>query len=81
MFMVSLLNLIIGYYMALREYQISGIIVVGMCITVLLMVVHHATLNEVIQNLVYGSGSTLLLMGMWRMTFKGRQTNDSIGAT
>ncbi|HUC89992.1 MAG TPA: hypothetical protein VMR45_04275 [Patescibacteria group bacterium] len=52
-----------------------------MCITVLLMVVHHATLNEVIQNLVYGSGSTLLLMGMWRMTFKGRQTNDSIGAT
>ncbi len=79
MFMLSVLNLVVGYYMALREYQISVIIILGMCIMSVLMLMHHATLGEVIQNLIYSSGSTLLLMGAWRIAFRNRQTNGVIG--
>jgi len=67
MLLLSVLNVVISYYIALRKYQISAIICISIGGSVALMGVHHNSLQAVAMNLVYSSAGTLLLTAMWRV--------------
>ena len=69
MFIISILNLIVSYYIALRRYQISAIVALGAIITGGLLIADHQTLAMVVNSLLYGSASMLGLFVVW---FAGR---------
>lgn len=64
-FIISLLNLFIMYHMALRRYAIMVIVIIGSTATYGLLRVHHASLQAVIDSLLFGSLSTMALLGGW----------------
>jgi O-antigen/teichoic acid export membrane protein len=69
MFMMSVLNLIIYYHIALRHYQMCVIVIAGMVVTATLMALSHSSLLLIIHNLVWGSVAMLglfLAWGSWR---------------
>jgi O-antigen/teichoic acid export membrane protein len=66
MFLLSVVNLVVSYYIALRKYQILGIIVPGICMTVVLMWVSHDSVRDIVVNLIYGSFAMLGLSILWR---------------
>jgi O-antigen/teichoic acid export membrane protein len=70
MFIISILNLVISYYIALREYQIAAIVVLGAVIAGVLLMSHHETLESVVSSLLYGSTTMLLLIAVWAATRK-----------
>lgn len=69
MFIISILNLVVSYYIALRRFQISAIVALGAIITGGLLITDHQTLEMVVNSLLYGSASMLGLFVVW---FAGR---------
>lgn len=65
MFVISVLNLLVYYYIALRSYQIYVIVISGTVVSCGLMVMHHASLPAVISNLIWGSVAMLGLFASW----------------
>lgn len=61
-FAVAMTNLVVSYYMALRRYFITLVVITGAGVTLLLMILHHSTLQDVIENLLVGSVSMLVLI-------------------
>lgn len=61
-FVVSIVNLVVSYYMALRRYAVALIVTAGAFITYALMITNHATLRGVILSLLLGSLSMMLLI-------------------
>lgn len=61
-FAVAITNLVVSYYMALRRYWIAIVVVAGASVTYILMVSHHGSLMSVIEGLLLGSLSMLLLI-------------------
>lgn len=61
-FAVAMTNLVVSYYMALRRYIIALVVITGASVTYALMINHHATLASVIESLLIGSLSMLLLL-------------------
>jgi len=60
-FVVALANLVVSYYMALRHYAIALVVIAGAAITYILMFTHHASLRAVIESLLLGSLSMIVL--------------------
>jgi hypothetical protein len=69
MFVISILNLVISYYIALRRYQISGIVILGAATTGYLLNVSHNTLDAIVNSLLLGSISMLGMLMFWRLIF------------
>jgi len=67
MFLLSIAGLFISYYLALRAYGLSVIVILGIAVTGWLMLVRHAQLGDIVSNLVYGSVALLFLIGIWRL--------------
>ncbi|MGF7229549.1 MAG: oligosaccharide flippase family protein [Candidatus Saccharibacteria bacterium] len=67
MLVLSVLNLIISYSIALRRYQMAGIVIVGGLITFVLLAVRHQTLEAVITSLLYGSATMLGMFAIWSL--------------
>jgi O-antigen/teichoic acid export membrane protein len=65
MFVISFVNLIVFYFIALRRYSIALVVIIGVVVTYYLLRVHHQTLAVVIDNLLYGCLSMMLLIGIW----------------
>lgn len=78
MFVVSILNLIISYYIALRRYQISGIVIAGALVTGALLGTHHATLDAVVDSLLFGSLTMLAMLTLWRLTLYYKMRNQYV---
>ena len=64
-FVISVLNLLIMYHLALRHYWVAPIIIIGVLLTLELIQSHHANIQAIINNLLIGSMSILLLLGIW----------------
>jgi len=64
-FIISLLNVIVSYYLALRRFAIAPLLLVGAGITYCLVLMQHATLSAVVNSLLIGSLSMLFILGMW----------------
>lgn len=69
MLIISVLNLVISYYIALRRYQISGIVIFGALVTGWLLFVNHTTLQDVVNSLTIGSASMLGMLVLWRVYY------------
>lgn len=64
-FTVSIVNLIVTYYMALRWYALAPIIILGAAVTYALLLAHHDTLSAVVNNVLIGSSVMLALLLIW----------------
>ena len=64
-FVISLLNLFIMYFMALRKYAIALLVILGIAVTLGLLLAHHASLRAVVDSLLYGSLSLGALLALW----------------
>jgi len=71
-FIISILNLFIVYYMALRRYIVIPIVLLGVALTFGLLQMNHQTLQAVINNLLYGSLGMLALLGIQASWKKAR---------
>lgn len=65
MFIISILNLVISYYVALRDYQVAGIVLGGAVMAGYFLFSNHETLTSVVNSLLYGSVSMLGLFALW----------------
>lgn len=61
-FALSLANLLVYYHVALRHTSVLSAAVIGLVVTVGLFVVHHATLNAVVESLLAGSLTLIALI-------------------
>lgn len=67
MFLLSIVGLLISYYLALRKYQLIVVVGIGVIATSWLLVTKHASLQDVVSSLMYGSVVLLGLFGTWRL--------------
>ncbi len=64
-FVISIVNLFVTYYMALRRYAIGLIAVAGALLTYGLMLLNHDTPEAVVSSLLYGSGALAMAVVGW----------------
>lgn len=67
MFLLSIVGLLISYYLALRKYQLTAIVGLGIITIGWLMVARHASLQDVVTNLVWSALCILGYFGAWRL--------------
>jgi O-antigen/teichoic acid export membrane protein len=72
---ISALNLITTYYMALRTYAVGAVAVCGVLFTYVLMNRQHESLAAVVNSLLYGSCVTAVLFVVW-MSLRSRRTSS-----
>lgn len=73
-FIISLLNLIVSYYLALRRSGVAAVAMLGALITYVLMLSNHDSVAGVINGLLVGSAAMLGLLVLWAgaVKIKGR---------
>jgi O-antigen/teichoic acid export membrane protein len=64
-FIVSILNLLTAYYLALRQYSIALVSSIGVALTYLLIIWHHSTPAAVVNGMLYGSILMFGLAALW----------------
>jgi len=64
-FIVSVINLIVSYYMALRRYTVAPVIIIGASVTYVLLALHHGSLRAIVTSLVIGGLVMLLILIGW----------------
>lgn len=70
MFIISVLNVLVLYYVALRRYQVALIVMAGLAITCGLLFKGRASLDGIVGNLALGSVLMLGMFGVWQVTSK-----------
>jgi O-antigen/teichoic acid export membrane protein len=65
MLVISVLNLVVSYYVALRRFGVAVVVIVGAVITAALLALYHQTLDNIVSSLLYGSASMLGLLVLW----------------
>ena len=71
-FIVSVLNLVVSFHLALRRYGIAVATLLGTVFTYLLILWHHQTLSAVVDGLLWGSIAMLCFIGTWLVIHKAR---------
>lgn len=66
-FIVSILNLLVAYYLSLRRWGIAAVTLIGGTITYGLMIHNHGSVEDVVSNLLAGSISMIIALIAWRM--------------
>ena len=64
-FIVSILNVFVSYYLALRRYMLAPVLTVGALATYALMYAHHASLIDIVNSLLMGSLVMLAAIIVW----------------
>jgi O-antigen/teichoic acid export membrane protein len=72
-FIVSVINLVVTYYLALRRYAVAPVVLIGGFVTYGLMLTHHSSLRAVVNSLLVGSIVMLVLLGVWAVNSKVRE--------
>lgn len=63
--LVSIINLFVSYYMALRRYAIAVIAIIGLAVTCGLVGIHHDSLRAVVDSMLYGTASMGIILAAW----------------
>lgn len=77
-FIVSLINLLVIYHTALRRYIVALIALIGSALTLGLMVLNHATLSAVVNDLIVSSAcilGMLLILTITDLRLNGTKRN------
>jgi O-antigen/teichoic acid export membrane protein len=64
-FVISILNLLVTYYLALRRYGIAAVVTLGGLVTYALMLASHSDVSAVVDGLLAGSLVMLGLLALW----------------
>lgn len=64
-FVVSIINVFVAYYLALRRYMIAPVVAFGGFITYVLVAANHASPSAVVNSLLFGSLIMLLILLAW----------------
>lgn len=78
LFLVSLLNLIMLYFMALRHYAIAFIAIIGLVVTCAMVGMHHDSLQAIVDSVLYGALVLAALLGAWAL-LGAKKINGSVG--
>lgn len=70
MLVLSVLNLVISYFVALRKYSIIIIVLLGASLTFGLLAIFHTTLQAVIDSVLSGALAMLGMFGVWLIISK-----------
>ncbi len=76
-FIISIVNLIATYYLALRRAAIAVVVALGAIVTDALIVINHDSLHAVVNSLLLGSGLMLAILGAW-MTYPKVKVREGI---
>jgi O-antigen/teichoic acid export membrane protein len=76
-FIISILNLVFMYFLALRQKTITLVGIIGMVATIGLMLFAHDTLQTIVYNLLLGSILTLIATGIYVLVNLKRGTGDA----
>lgn len=72
-FLVSVINLLVAYYLALRRYAIAPIMLVSGAFTYGLMILNHANLLAVVNSLLIGSLFMFSVLSLWAGSRKAKE--------
>ncbi len=75
-FIVSILNLFVLYFMALRRYAIAPIAIIGLAVTCGLVGINHDSLQAVVDSMLYGTLVMAGLLAGWSGLNALRQTKE-----
>lgn len=64
-FLVSILNLLMLYFMALRHYAIAFVAIIGLAVTCGLVVMRHDSLQAIVDSMLLGVTILAVLLGFW----------------
>lgn len=64
-FIVSILNLLMLYFMALRHYAIGFVAIIGLAVTCGLVVMHHDSLQAIVDSMLVGTTILAVLLALW----------------
>lgn len=64
-FITSILNLIVSYYLALRHYTPGILAMIGTLLTSILMIIYHETLQSIVTILLYGTAAIAIVIFAW----------------
>ncbi|HSW74996.1 MAG TPA: oligosaccharide flippase family protein [Candidatus Saccharimonadales bacterium] len=70
MLVLSVLNLVVSYFVALRKYSIIIIVLLGAGLTFGLLAIFHTTLEAVIDSVLSGALAMLGMFGVWLIISK-----------
>ncbi len=73
----ALLNVIVTYYVALRIYAISIILIAGLLFVGVLMAMHHGSLRAVINNLIAACAAMGVSVFVWRLLITNRKVTHA----
>jgi O-antigen/teichoic acid export membrane protein len=72
-FIISIVNLAVAYYLSLRRAGIAVVTLIGGIATYILMFDHHERLEDVINSLLYGSLIMLMALAVWLVGAKAKE--------
>lgn len=75
LFVISVVNLIVSYYIALKKYQIAFVVLAGVLVTFVLLGINHTSTAAIVHSLLIGSLSTLALLACWRLSLSARRSH------
>jgi len=78
-FIVSLLNLVLLYFMALRRYAIAFVAFAGLLVTCGLVVANHGSLTAVVNSMLYGSLALAAMLLTWVVVDKTKNRSMGMG--
>ncbi|HEX6258345.1 MAG TPA: oligosaccharide flippase family protein [Candidatus Saccharimonadales bacterium] len=70
LFVISILNLIVLYFMALRRYIVGALVTAGVGLTFSLLLSMHSSLTDIVNGLLLGSVGMLTLIIAWQIIDK-----------
>ncbi len=76
MFVISILNLTVLYFLALRRFAPAVFAIIGSVATCLFLAVFHSTLEIVVNVLLYGSLATVCFIAVWALAINLKKGNS-----
>lgn len=67
MLIVSILNVFVSYFLALRRFAVAPILLAGTGLTYVLMIINHESVGAIVNNLLIGSAAALGLLLAWAL--------------
>lgn len=71
-FIVSVINLLASYFLALRRFGVAAAALLGLISTYVLILWRHQTPQEVVDNLLIGSLAMLGFLAVWVLAYKAK---------
>lgn len=77
MFLISVINITVLYYVALRRYTLGIAMLFAILISIGILWAHHHSVHQVAQSVLYSCLATLFVLAVWRI----KNTPHAVGDT